>query len=151
LHTVLSGHGVPFVTDAVAHPVVGLQLSVVQAFPSLQTSAVPGVQVPDWQVSAPLQTLPSEHEVPSVTGVFSQRLVPVLHTSVVHGFESAHSGSLVQVVCARAVPAPTNARTKSHVPSARRQRSGRIEACADVMDPSPLWALGGVGAFEGGC
>jgi hypothetical protein len=126
------------VTGAVAQPVVGLQLSVVHAFPSLQVSAVPGVQVPDWQVSAPLQTFPSEHDVPLVTGVFVQVLVGMSHTSVVHGFESAHSGSLVQDVCACAAPAPTIVRTKSHTPSARRQLSGRIETCAGVMDPSPL-------------
>jgi hypothetical protein len=27
--------------------------------------AVPAVQLPDWQVSAPLQNSPSEHDVPS--------------------------------------------------------------------------------------
>jgi hypothetical protein len=43
-----------------AHPVVALQLSAVQGFPSAQLSGVPGLQVPAWQVSAPLHALPSE-------------------------------------------------------------------------------------------
>src|SRR5262245_53383988 len=45
-------------------PVDGLQVSVVHTLPSLQTSAVPGVHAPFWQVSAPLQTLPSLQDVP---------------------------------------------------------------------------------------
>jgi hypothetical protein len=40
--------------------------------PSLQLSAVPAVHVPPWQVSPPLQTLPSLHEVPFSTGVLAQ-------------------------------------------------------------------------------
>jgi hypothetical protein len=31
---------------------------------------VPGVHCPAWQVSVPLQALPSEHEVPLVTAGF---------------------------------------------------------------------------------
>ena len=41
-----------------------------QGLPSSQFSGVPAVQVPAWQVSAPLQTSPSAQEVPSATGVF---------------------------------------------------------------------------------
>src|SRR5438132_787923 len=48
-------------------PVTALHVSVVQAFPSLQLSGVPAVQIPDWQVSAPLHTLPSLHGVPFAT------------------------------------------------------------------------------------
>jgi len=48
----------------VVQPLDGLQESVVQLLPSLQTSAVPALQLPDWHVSAPLQTLPSPHAVP---------------------------------------------------------------------------------------
>jgi hypothetical protein len=46
LQALASAHEVPFRTGVVVQPVEGLQLSVVHAFPSLQTSAVPAVQVP---------------------------------------------------------------------------------------------------------
>jgi hypothetical protein len=69
LQTLVSSHGVPFDTGVFVQPVDGLQLSVVQMLLSLQLSAVPGVQVPFWQVSVPLQKLPSLHEVPSATEV----------------------------------------------------------------------------------
>jgi hypothetical protein len=52
------------------HPVLGLQVSVVQALPSLQISAAPAAQVPAWQVSAPLQRLLSAHGVPLAAGGF---------------------------------------------------------------------------------
>src|SRR5512144_1630212 len=45
-------------------PLVGSQLSNVQGLPSTQLSACPSTHAPDWQVSGPLQTLPSEHDVP---------------------------------------------------------------------------------------
>jgi hypothetical protein len=54
------------------HPVTGLQLSVVQALPSSQLRADPGVQTPIWQVSLPLQTLPSLHDVPFATAAWPQ-------------------------------------------------------------------------------
>ena len=88
-------HDVPLATGAVWQPVAGLQVSVVQGLPSLQVSGVPAVQVPPWQVSAPLQRLPSVHEVPFVTAVFWQP-VAGLQLSAVHGLPS------LQV---RAVPA----------------------------------------------
>jgi hypothetical protein len=68
LQTLPSLHGVPLTTGPFAQPVTGSQESIVQALPSLQLSGLPVVQVPVWQVSAPLQTLPSVHEVPFVTG-----------------------------------------------------------------------------------
>ena len=46
LQTLASAHDVPFVTGVVVQPKAGLQLSVVQTLPSLQTSGVPAVQVP---------------------------------------------------------------------------------------------------------
>jgi hypothetical protein len=62
VHAMPSLHGkVLFVKT---HPVAGLQESVVQTLPSLHTSGVPPVQVPFWQVSAPLQRFPSLHDVP---------------------------------------------------------------------------------------
>jgi len=45
-----------------------VQVSVVHELLSLQLSAVPGRQTPVWQISTPLQTLPSLHEAPFVTG-----------------------------------------------------------------------------------
>jgi hypothetical protein len=44
-------------------------VSVVQGLLSLQLSAVPLVQMPAWQVSAPLHTFPSLHDKPFVTAV----------------------------------------------------------------------------------
>jgi hypothetical protein len=72
LQTLPSAQGVPFSTGVVEQPKVGLQLSEVQTLPSLQLSAVPAVHVPPWQVSPPLQTLPSLHEVPFSTAVLAQ-------------------------------------------------------------------------------
>src|SRR5262245_18861896 len=48
-------------TFAWPHPLAGLQVSFVQGFPSLQLSGAPGWPAPFTQVSAPLQTFPSEH------------------------------------------------------------------------------------------
>jgi hypothetical protein len=96
LQTLLSRHGVPFSTAVVAHPVAGLQLSVVQTFPSLQTSGVPAAQVPLWQVSAPLQTLPSAHAVPFATGVVVQP-VAGLQPSVVHTLPSLQTSGVPAV------------------------------------------------------
>jgi hypothetical protein len=96
LHALPSGHGVPFDTGVVVHPVEGLQPSVVHALPSLQLGGVPAVQVPDWQVSAPSQASPSEHEVPFVTAVLTQP-VAGLQESVVHGLPSLQLGAVPAV------------------------------------------------------
>ena len=70
VHGLLSLHWLALVQEpqpeigAVVQPLVGSQESAVQLLPSLQTSAVPALQLPDWHVSAPLQTLPSPHAVP---------------------------------------------------------------------------------------
>jgi hypothetical protein len=69
LQTLPSRQGVPFRTAVLAHPKTGSQLSVVHTLLSLQLSAVPEVQVPPWQVSLPLQTLPSAHDTPLSTAV----------------------------------------------------------------------------------
>jgi hypothetical protein len=69
LHALPSLHAVPFATGAVTQPVAASQESVVHGLPSLQTSAVPCEQKPDWQVSAPLHALPSLQAVPLGTGV----------------------------------------------------------------------------------
>jgi hypothetical protein len=71
------------------HPLMALQASVVHASPSLQLRAVPAVQLPLWHVSAPLQTLPSVHDVPLVTLV-AVHPVAGLQPSVVQGLLSLH-------------------------------------------------------------
>jgi hypothetical protein len=87
--TVPFGHGVPSVTDACWHPSSASHVSLVHALPSLQLSAVPGVQIPFAQVSTPLQAFPSEHDAPFPSGVFWQ--TPALQTSLVHGWLSLQS------------------------------------------------------------
>ena len=72
LHTLPSLHEVPFRTGALTQPATASQLSAVQTLPSLQLSAVPGVHTPFWQVSLPLQTLPSGQAIPLATGTFWQ-------------------------------------------------------------------------------
>src|SRR5262249_32900930 len=66
-------------------------LSVVQALLSSHWSGVPAMQTPMLQVSAPLQTLPSEHDMPSLTLVCTQRnCVSGPQVSTVHGLPSSH-------------------------------------------------------------
>jgi len=57
LETHVAGvHGLPSSTAKVnTQPVAGSHESPVHAFPSSQTSGVPGVHVPAWHVSVPLQ------------------------------------------------------------------------------------------------
>jgi hypothetical protein len=87
LQTLPSRHAVPLSTAVLPQPVTGLQASVVQTLPSLQLSAVPGVHAPLWHVSAPLQTLPSEHAVPFASATFWQPLA-ALQASVVQALPS---------------------------------------------------------------
>ena len=89
----MSAHDVPLVTGVVVQPVAGLQPSVVHTLPSLQTIAVPAVQTPAWQVSAPLHRLPSGHAVPFETTALLH--TPAAQVSVVHGFESLQSALML--------------------------------------------------------
>jgi hypothetical protein len=93
LHTLLSVHDVPFRTGVVEQPKAGTQLSVVQMLPSLQTSGVPAVHTPVWQVSAPLQTFPSAHGVPFSTAVAEQPLAGA-QLSVVQTFASLQTSGV---------------------------------------------------------
>jgi hypothetical protein len=70
LHTSPSAHGVPFDSGVLAHPEAGSQLSAVHTLPSSQSTAVPAEHTPNWQVSSPLQRLPSLHGAPLGKGVF---------------------------------------------------------------------------------
>jgi hypothetical protein len=94
LHTVPSAHDEPSGRGAVRQPATGLQLSVVHGLPSLQVRGVPAVHTPPWQVSAPLHTVASAHEVPSGSWGFPQ--TPPAHTSLVHGLPSAQSAFTTQ-------------------------------------------------------
>ena len=79
-------------------PTAASQPSVVHGFSSSQFGDVPGVQVPDWQVSKPLQKSRGPHDWPFGTGVKTQPLAG-LQLSVVQVFPSLQaSGSLVQVL-----------------------------------------------------
>jgi hypothetical protein len=89
LHALPSVHEVPFASAVFWHPVEVLQESVVHGFESLQLSGVPAVQLPDWQVSAPLQAFPSEHAVPFATDVKTHP-VAGLQVSVVQALLSLH-------------------------------------------------------------
>jgi hypothetical protein len=91
LQTVESGHAVPFATLVVVQPEAGLQPSVVHTLPSLQTSGVPAVHVPFWQVSAPLHAFVSAHAEPF--GRTALLHTPEAQVSVVHGFESLQSAA----------------------------------------------------------
>src|SRR5439155_978749 len=89
LHRFPSGHGVPSGATPCWQPAMGSQVSTVHGFPSLQLSARPCVQLPFWQVSLPLHTLPSLHDVPFGTAVCLQPATGS-HVSVVHAFASSH-------------------------------------------------------------
>jgi hypothetical protein len=82
-----SRHGVPFSTAVWVQPKVGLQLSVVHVLASLQLRTVPAVHTPTWQVSSPLQTLPSVQDEPFRRGVLEQP-VTGLQPSAVHTLAS---------------------------------------------------------------
>jgi hypothetical protein len=122
----LSLQDAPFVTGGLAQPVVGLQVSEVQALLSTQLSAVPGVHTPARQVSVPLHTVASAQLSPSLTGVEAQPLLG-LHVSVVHGFRSSqlsgdaptHTRVVPLVwqlsVCVQALPSLQGAPTASSV------------------------------------
>jgi hypothetical protein len=73
-----------------------VQLSVVHASPSSQSSGAPAAHAPLWQVSLPLQTFPSAHAVPSLTGVLVQPKTGS-QVSVVQTLLSLHEGGLPAV------------------------------------------------------
>jgi hypothetical protein len=87
LQTVPSAQAVPFNTGVLVQPKTALQPSVVHGFPSLQVRGGPAVQVAAWQVSLPLQTLPSAQDVPLGRAAFWQP-VTGLHVSVVQTLPS---------------------------------------------------------------
>jgi hypothetical protein len=134
LQTFPSEHDVPFRTAVAVHPVEGLQLSVVHTFPSLQTSAVPAAHTPAWQVSAPLQTFPSEHAVPFATGAVAHPVAGT-HESVVHGLASLQTSAVPAVhVPLWQVSAPLQRLVSAHeVPFARTALVHTPEAQVSVV------------------
>jgi hypothetical protein len=92
LHRSVSAHGVPLGAGGVVQPNMGSQPSAVHGAPSLQASGVPAVHTALWQVSPPLQTLPSLHEVPFRTGALAQPVAGA-QLSVVHGLPSLQIGT----------------------------------------------------------
>src|SRR5437870_2438104 len=123
LHTLPSLHEVPLASAVCRHPLTGSQVSVVHGLLSLQLSPVPARQMPAWQVSAPLHTLPSLHEVPfasaacwhpasgsqvsALHGLLSlqSRAVPATHTPAwqvstpLHASPSLHDVPFGSAVC----------------------------------------------------
>jgi hypothetical protein len=85
VQTLPSLHGLPVATLVYWQPTAVLQVSVVQALLSLQTTAVPW-QTPAVQASVVVHKLPSLHADPLVTLVKTQPPEPQL--SVVHGLPS---------------------------------------------------------------
>jgi hypothetical protein len=79
------------------------QESCVQELPSSQSSGVPGWQVPPEQVSFPLQTLPSLHDVPSCTAACWQPAT-ASHESTVQGLLSSQLSAGVTVWQLPSVP-----------------------------------------------
>jgi hypothetical protein len=92
----VSAHEVPFRRGVFWQPNAGSQVSVVQTFESLQLSGVPAVHVLLWQVSAPLQTLPSLHAVPFATPA-NAHPVAGLQVSVVQGLLSLQTSAVPAV------------------------------------------------------
>ena len=71
-------------------------MSVVHGLPSLQTRGVPAMQVPLWQVSAPLHTVPSAHGEPSDRGAV-RHPATASQVSVVHGLPSLQASGVPAV------------------------------------------------------
>jgi len=88
LHTVASSQDVPFGSAGCWQPSVGLQESVVHGFESSQLSATPAVQTPAWQVSLPLHTVASAHDVLFGSALCEQPVM-ALQASAVQGLPSS--------------------------------------------------------------
>jgi hypothetical protein len=119
-------------------PVAGLQVSSVHGLPSLQTSGVPAVQVPFWQVSTPLHALPSlqlvplgslasaGHEGPDPVQVSatSQGLAGVRHTVLELANPSAGQVGLVPEQVSATSQTPAAGRHR--VPAVARTSAGQV-------------------------
>jgi hypothetical protein len=92
-HSPLTVQGMHAATGVCVQPVTALQPSTVHALPSLQLSAVPGVHVPAWQVSAPLHTVVSVHGLP-LARVGCWQPASGSHESVVQGLPSSQLSAI---------------------------------------------------------
>jgi len=119
------------VTLAFWHPAAGSQESLVHVLPSLQTSGEPARHVPVPQVSAPLQALPSVHEMASVLNVSCGQLaVAPLHFSSMSQAPSAGRQTRPALPAGWAqAPAPSQLSTVQACPSS-------VQGVPDVLKPS---------------
>jgi hypothetical protein len=91
VHALPSLHGAPDSAFTWWQPPGSVHVSTVQELPSSQLSGVVK-QTPPWHCSLPLQTSPSEHDVPSETATWRHPRF-VLHESVVHDVPSLQFSS----------------------------------------------------------
>src|SRR5580698_4895580 len=77
---------------AVWHPLTGSQTPTEQGSALPQDGAAPAVQTPAWQVSTPLQALPSEQEVPSGSAVMPQ--APVVGSHMLAAWQASAGAQL---------------------------------------------------------
>src|SRR5437867_3253729 len=103
-------------------PVPGTHASAVQAFPSSTEGGAPATQAPaPLQVSSPLQTLPSEQEMPAGVGAWTMPRTGS-HESAVQGLPSSATGG----VPAMQAPEPSQAsRPLQTFPSEHEIPAGR--------------------------
>lgn len=136
VHALPSSQVVPFGTGTWTTPRVGEHESAVQALPSSMTSGVPAAQMPaPSQVSLPLQTLPSEQDVPAATATC---IGPVAGSqlSAVQGFPSSMTTGApgVHAPASSHVSMPLHALPSEHeVPAA----PGGLEHCPDTGSRVP--------------
>jgi len=93
LQALLSEQDVPVATGVCRTPVFGSHESAVHGLPSSIVGAAPDAQTPLEHISAPLQALPSEHEVPFATAVWVNPL-DGSQASAVHGLPSSSTGGV---------------------------------------------------------
>jgi len=108
----------------------------VQLLPSSQSGGVAAAQVPARQVSAPLQKLPSSHDVPSAAGAWLQPPA-ASQVSTVHGLWSSQSiGWDATQLPPWQLSLPLQALPSPHgVPSAR----GLVKQPSAASSQLPVW------------
>jgi len=122
---------VPLASGVEVQPVTVSQLSVVQGLPSLQLSGGPETHCPmALQVSMPLQTLPSEHEVPNGSGLLKQ--APLAQPSVVQGLLSLQLGGV-----------PATQPPLLQVAGLQKSLEHEVPLAAPALcaQPTPVWQL----------
>jgi hypothetical protein len=126
----------PAATGAWVQPSAASQASAVHGLPSPQAGGVPVTQAPAaLQVSAPLQALPSEQEVPAATGAWVQPST-ASQASAVHGLPSSQEGA----VPGRQVPAPSHASAPLHAFESAHDTptatGSEVQPCTASQDPA---------------